>query len=281
MDQIDTINKLIYDNVIEDQMTTKFFGKKVVHYEEVDSTNTVAKRLGKEPGNHGVLVLANSQSAGRGRLGREWDSPKNEGIWMSLILKPQINIRNASMITLIAALAVNKGIKDITGLNSSIKWPNDIVINGKKACGILTEMSTSKDILECIVVGIGINVSNEIFDEEIKEKATSLLEEGYTQIDKAKLINKIMMNMEHYYEVFLKTESLKALTNEYNESLINMNRTVKIIESENEWSGVALGINDVGELLIRTEVIMNGLKHETVKAVVSGEVSVRGIYGYV
>lgn len=277
-----------YDNketneikAMEDYMTTKVLGKRIIYYEEVDSTNTVAKRLGKEQDSHGALVLADSQRAGRGRLGRDWDSPRNEGIWMTLVLKPVIDISNASMLTLIAALAVNKGIRSITGLNSFIKWPNDIIINGKKVCGILTEMSTSKDILECIVVGMGINVSNENFDREIKSKATSLKEEGCVFVDKMQLINEIMLNMEYYYDIFIKTQNLKNLVQEYNQYLINRNNTVKIIERESEYTGIAIGINEVGELLVKTQLIVDGLASEVIKEVVSGEVSVRGVYGYV
>ncbi len=281
MDNIRDRNRIDKAQIIENQMTSKIFGKNIIYYDAVDSTNTVAKRLGKEPGRHGVLVLAESQSAGRGRMGREWDSPKNEGIWMSLILQPAIDICNASMLTLIAALAVNRGIRNVTKLNSFIKWPNDIIINGKKVCGILTEMSTSKDMLECIVVGIGINVSNNNFDQDLRDKATSLSGEGYLHIDKIQLLNEIMVSMEYYYDIFLKTQNLKELSKEYNNALINIDKTVKIIERGNEFIGVALGINELGELLVKTDVVIDGEKKEVMKEVVSGEVSVRGVYGYV
>lgn len=275
------LNHVLDSTFMEDYMTTKVFGKKIIYYEEVDSTNIIAKNLGKELGHHGVLVLANTQKAGRGRMGREWNSPMNQGIWMSLILKPVIDIRNAPMLTLIAALAVNKGIRKITGLNSSIKWPNDIIINGKKVCGILTEMSTSKEILECIIVGIGINVSNECFEEEIKDKATSLKAEGCKEIDKNQLINEIMLSMEYFYDIFLETQSLKELIEEYNRFLINRNNTVKIIEREETYTGIALGINENGELQVKTQEIIDGERKEVVKEVVAGEVSVRGVYGYI
>lgn len=276
------INRRIMDSqIIEGQITTKTLGKRIVYFEEVDSTNLVAKKIGKEPDSHGILVLSKSQTAGRGRLGREWDSPKNEGIWMSLVLKPSIHISNASMLTLIAALAVNRGLRNVTNLNSLIKWPNDIIINGKKVCGILTEMSTSKDTLESIVVGIGINVSNATFDNGIIDKATSLQQEGYRDINKIQIINEILRCMEHFYEIFIKTESLSELCKEYNDSLINIEKTVKIIERGNEWQGTAIGINELGELLVKTDVIVDGVKKEIVREVVSGEVSVRGIYGYV
>jgi BirA family transcriptional regulator, biotin operon repressor / biotin---[acetyl-CoA-carboxylase] ligase len=281
MDSIKSSYCIDEAKALEDQMTTKVLGRNIIYYEVVDSTNTIAKRIGKESGNHGVLVLAKSQSAGRGRLGRDWESPKNEGIWMSLILQPSIDISNASMLTLVAALAVNKGIRKVTKLDSLIKWPNDIIINGKKVCGILTEMSTSKNTLECIVVGVGINVSNRAFDQEIKDKATSLSGEGGNPFSHIQLINEIMVCLEYYYEVFLRTQSLKELAKEYNSTLVNIDKTVKILERGNEYTGVALGINETGELLVRTEEIIHGKRKEVVKEVVSGEVSVRGVYGYV
>ncbi len=278
MDDYKNDKRIIDATTIENQITTKVLGKRIRYFEEIDSTNTVAKKLGKEPDSHGILVLSNSQSAGRGRLGRNWDSPQNAGIWMSLILKPSIKINNASMLTLVAALAVNKGLRNITNLNSFIKWPNDIIINGKKVCGILTEMTTTKDTLESIVVGIGINVSNETFQDGIKDKATSLRQEGYKEVNKLQIIDEILICMEYYYEIFIRTENLGQLCKEYNSSLINIDKTVKIIERGNEWKGTAIGINELGELLVKTD---DGAEKESIRAVVSGEVSVRGIYGYV
>ncbi|WMJ85955.1 biotin--[acetyl-CoA-carboxylase] ligase [Anaerocolumna sp. MB42-C2] len=266
---------------IEKQMTTKCIGKKVAYYNEVDSTNVIAKQLGKKPDNHGTLVLAEQQNAGRGRLGRNWSSPKGDGIWMSLILQPDIRIEHASMLTLVTALAVNQGIRKVTGLNSFIKWPNDIVINGKKVCGILTEMSTINEKLECIVIGIGINANRDLFSEELKITATSLKLESGKEIERTSLIAAIMLYFESYYGIFAKEENLKGLIHDYNKMLINRNRQVKIIGSNSEYIGLALGINETGALLVQTEEMITGEKKTVIKTVMSGEVSVRGVYGYV
>ncbi len=266
---------------IENKMTTKYIGKKVVYYDEIDSTNIAAKQLGKQPGNHGVLVLARQQHAGRGRLGRIWSSPKGTGVWMTLVLQPGIRPEHASMLTLVAALAVNQGIRKVTGLESFIKWPNDIVVNGKKVCGILTEMNTAGGKLECVVIGMGINTNQESFSDDLKISATSLRLESRSEIDKTELIVYIMEYFEHYFERFEKTESLKELIKEYNEVLINRNRQVKILGADTDYIGLALGINETGALLVQTEEIIQGVSTATVKAVMSGEVSVRGVYGYV
>lgn len=269
------------ESEIKKHICTSLFGQKIYYYEEVDSTNTIAKRLGKIPGNHGALIIANSQKAGKGRLGREWISPKNKGIWMSLILTPRIDIRNASMLTLIAALGVNEGIRRITGLDSFIKWPNDIVVHGKKICGILTEMSTIQGKIECVVIGIGINVANTNFSNELEKKATSLEVELGCLIEKWELVNAILESMEKYYSIYIRTQSLIELKQEYNKQLINYKELVQVLDGEKGFKGVALGINEFGELLVETEKLMDGKVEKVIQKVVSGEVSVRGVYGYV
>jgi BirA family biotin operon repressor/biotin-[acetyl-CoA-carboxylase] ligase len=266
---------------IENKMTTKDFGKRVIYYEEIDSTNTAAKELGKQTGNHGALVLAEEQNQGKGRLGRDWSSPKGSGIFMTIVLQPQILPVHASMLTLVAALAVNQGIRKVTGLDSYIKWPNDIVVNGKKVCGILTEMSTMNDKLECVVIGMGINANRDVFPEELKKTATSLKLECKKEVERTELIVAIMEYLEQYYVLFGQTESFIDMVTEYNEVLINRNKQVRIIGAHKEYTGTALGINETGALLVQTEEQHQGITTSAIKTVVSGEVSVRGMYGYV
>ncbi|MDF2586510.1 MAG: biotin--[acetyl-CoA-carboxylase] ligase [Anaerocolumna sp.] len=267
--------------IIEKRMETKYFAKRIQYYSEVDSTNRIAKELGKVPGNHGVLVLAEQQNAGRGRLGRNWNSPSGNGIWMTLVLQPNLHPGHASMLTIVAALAVNNAIRNITGLDSFIKWPNDIVVNGKKVCGILTEMNTINEKLEYAIIGIGVNVNQDNFPEELKDTATSILLEGKRSIDRIDLIADIMKHFEFYYDVFLKTENLIKLKDLYNENLVNLNRQVRILEKDMEYAGIALGINETGVLLVKTVETVEDGEITIIKGVVSGEVSVRGIYGYV
>lgn len=273
---------IITDFEIESNITTQL-GKHVKYYDKIDSTNTQAKRLAEEGAEHGLLVVTEQQSAGKGRRGKGWESPSGTGIWFSLILKPDIEPSKASILTLIAALSVSKGIEKETGLCTNIKWPNDIVINKKKVCGILTEMSSELDYIHYIIVGMGINVNMEYFPEDIAAMATSLYLEKKKESNRAEvikirrslIIKSILESMEEYYSIFLKTKSLEPFMEEYNQRLVSIQKEVKLIgENQTEQVGKCLGINKWGELRVQ-------FKDGTIKEILSGEVSVRGLYGYV
>ena len=252
----------------------KWVGCEILYFDSIDSTNTKAQELAEKGYPSGTLVVADKQIAGKGRRGRNWESPSGCGIFMTLMLKPDINPNNASMLTLVSALAVAKALADITGKDAKIKWPNDIVIDGRKVCGILTEMSAQFDYINNIVIGIGINVNNSSFPEEISATASSLsLLSGGKKYRRAEIIEKIMEYFEKYYSIFLETEDLSALVNEYDAMLVNMKRQVKVLDPKEPFEGTAMGITKTGELIVDT--------WESRKLVSSGEVSVRGIYGYV
>ena len=237
-------------------------------------TNSEARRQAEAGASHGTLVLAENQTAGKGRRGRAWESPEGTGIWMSLLLRPDFEPVHASMLTLLAAMAVEKGIRQVTGLSCQIKWPNDIVLNRKKICGILTEMSTEEDCIRHVVVGMGINVNLESFPEELKETATSLLLESGKPVRRAKLAAAVLLAWEDYYKEFLKTLDFSSLMEEYNDHLVNRDRQVTVLAPGGSWQGESLGINREGELLVRRP-------DGRIETVMSGEVSVRGVYGYV
>lgn len=265
---------IITKEELESEMTGKKFGHQVFYEEELDSTNVQAKRLAEQGlADHGCLVTTEKQTSGKGRRGRSWSSPKGSGIWMSLVLKPDISPYNASMLTLVTALAVNRAVREETDLESYIKWPNDIVINGKKLCGILTEMSSEPDYIHYVVIGIGINVNTKYFSEEISKKATSLFMESNKTYRRSLIIKKILEYLEFYYEQFLLNQDMRPLMTEYNQMLINIENKVVVQEKQTLFEGIAKGINEKGELLVQTK---KGLR-----TVMSGEVSVRGIYGYV
>lgn len=252
----------------------KWVGCEILYFDSIDSTNTKAQELAEKGYPSGTLVVADKQVAGKGRRGRNWESPSGCGIFMTLMLKPDINPNNASMLTLVSALAVAKALSDITGKDAKIKWPNDIVVDGKKVCGILTEMSAQFDYINNIVIGIGINVNNSSFPEEISATASSLrLLSGGKKYRRAEIIEKIMEYFEKYYAIFLETEDLSALVSEYDAMLVNMQKQVKVLDPKEPFEGKAMGITKKGELIVDT--------WESRKLVSSGEVSVRGIYGYV
>lgn len=249
-------------------------GKHLTVLRAVDSTNLEARRQAEAGAPHGTLVLAEQQTAGRGRRGRSWESPGGKGIWMSLLLRPEFAPSHASMLTLLAAMAVERGIRQATALSCEIKWPNDLVLNGKKVCGILTEMSTEEDSIRYVVVGIGINANLQEFPEELKDKATSLYLESGRPVQRGDLVSAVLLAWEHYYDIFLKTLDFSSLMEEYNEHLINRNRQVTVLAPSGSWQGVSLGIDAKGQLLVKRP-------GKAVEPVMSGEVSVRGVYGYV
>ena len=255
-------------------LKTEWAGGRTVYFDATDSTNVQARRLAEAHAPHGTLVVSDRQDGGKGRRGRSWASPSGVGIWMSLILRPEIAPSSASMLTLAAALAVREGIQEETGLSPLIKWPNDLVLNGKKICGILTEMSTELMEIQYVITGIGINVNQREFPPEIRDTATSLSLEAGRSFRRSSLIAAILKAFEKDYTAFLKTGDLSLLLEEYNACLVNRGKEVCILDPSGEYRAVAEGIDESGSLLV---TLPDGTRRE----IISGEVSVRGIYGYV
>lgn len=268
---------LVTEAEVSSRLETDWAGHPVVFREKIDSTNNEAKRLAEAGAEQGTLVIAEEQGAGKGRRGRSWSSPRGTGVWMTVILKPEFPPSQASMLTLVAAMAVEEGIRKATGLETGIKWPNDIVVNGKKVCGILTEMSTELDYINYVVIGIGINVNVEEFPEEISNTATSLYLETGKKISRAPIIVEIWKAFEQFYGLFVKNADLSLVKNAYEERLLNLGKEVCVLAPKGEWRGISKGIDSMGRLLVEP---LEGANRE-VKAIDSGEVSVRGIYGYV
>lgn len=259
---------------MEKRNRLKWMGHCLKYCEEIDSTNTEAKRLAASGACHGTVVVANRQTAGKGRRGRMWESPADSGIFMTFLLRPKVDVQKISMLTLVAALAVSKAVSEETGCICQIKWPNDLVMDGRKICGILTEMGTSGSQIQYAVVGIGINVGQQEFPEELREKATSLCMQTKTPVSRAKLIERVLEAFEKYYDDWAVHGDMRLLRREYEGQLVNLGREVMVLAPEGEYPGVASGICDTGELLVKTA-------DGSVKKILSGEVSVRGVYGYV
>lgn len=268
-------------------MKTSWAGKNILYYDATDSTNLRIRQAGDEGAPHGTLAVADRQTAGRGRRGRSWESPEGSCIYMSLLLRPEIAPDRASMITLVMALSVAEGIRRYLGQTIhgernmpesvpavQIKWPNDIIISGKKLAGILTEMSSQIDYINHVIVGVGINVNIMEFSEEIKGTATSLRKEYGCEIKRAGLIVEVMKCFEKNYEIFLKTEDMSGLMERYSEILVNCDRDVQVIGAKETYTAHAVGIDRTGELIVEKE-------DGTVEKINGGEVSVRGVYGYV
>lgn len=288
------------DSIREEDVTallhTKWAGRNLICYEETDSTNLRIKELGREGALHGTLAVADRQTAGRGRRGRSWESPAGCSIYMSILLRPDIEPDKAPMLTLVTACAVAEALvqsdgqfkrpegahacgaesneEDAASPQVQIKWPNDIIINGKKLVGILTEMSVQNGKIDYVTIGVGINVNIIVFPEEIKETATSLCIEYGHKVKREPIIAAIMERLETDYEIFMRTQDLSGLMDTYSKMLVNKDRDVVILGEKEQYRAHALGITPTGELIIRRE---DGTEEE----IYAGEVSVRGVYGYV
>lgn len=258
---------------VESLLDTEWAGKELVCYPETDSTNIRIKHLGDEGAPHGTLAVADRQTAGRGRRGRAWESPGGSCIYMSILLRPDLAPEKAPMLTLVMACSAAEGIMDCADVKVQIKWPNDIIVNGKKLAGILTEMSTQVDYINHVTIGVGINVNLQRFPGEI-QNATSLLSETGTRIKRAPVIAAVMKHFEENYKIFMQTEDMSGLMEKYSSLLVNQGREVLILEKDAEYKAYAEGINQKGELVVRRE-------DGTAENICAGEVSVRGVYGYV
>lgn len=258
---------------INKYLATKWLGWKIQYYPETDSTNVRAKAFAGE-GVHGTLIVAGSQTAGRGRRGRSWESPEEKNIYMSIYLKPEFDVEKAPMLTIVMAYSVAKALRNVFGLEAEIKWPNDLVLNKKKICGILTEMNVKQGAIEYVVIGTGINVGNRSFPEELQQSATSVWLETGQQFSRAQIIAEIMNVFEQEYERFCEAGSLAPIQEAYNQMLVNSGKEVLVLDAKGQYRAFAKGINEAGELQVEKE-------DGTRESVFAGEVSVRGIYGYV
>ena len=252
----------------------------VVYYHETDSTNTRAKQAAEDGEKSGTLFITECQTGGRGRRGRTWESPAGSGIWMSLLLRPEIKPFDASMLTIVAAMGMKDAIEEIIGagagqggIHCKIKWPNDIVLGDRKICGMLTEMSAETDWINYVVIGIGVNVNTTEFDDSIKDTASSILLQTGSSVKRSDVVVAFARHFSRYYEEFLKECNLSGLADDYNKALINVGRDVKIVERDGSFVAKAVGIDETGSLIVEKD-------GDTIR-IVAGEVSVRGLYGYV
>lgn len=263
---------ILTEEEIKPLLTSSCIGKRILHYEEINSTNDKLRILAKDGENEGTVVIANSQTDGKGRLQREWISDKDKNIYMSMLIKPNIPPYVASGITQVVAISVVKALETIYNLDFSIKWPNDIILNGKKVCGILTEMDGEIDKLNYIIIGIGVNVNQEIISEEIKDKATSLLIESKKNADRRQIIASILNEFEKNYNIF-KVNGISTFVDKLKNYSALMNKRVKVSTSYKTIVGDVIDIDNEGYLVVRTET-------GEIKNIISGDISIRGENSY-
>lgn len=254
---------------IQHKLQTSIIGQKVYFFDYTTSTNDEARKLAIAGEAEGALIIAESQTAGKGRLGRQWVTLPGTGIWMSLILRPDIAPIEASRLTLLAGLCVCKAVRKCTGLEALIKWPNDVYIHNKKICGILTEMNSELDKVHFIILGIGINVNVEVFPEELRNVATSLqIEAGHPFIRK-EIVQAFLEFFEKAYFQYVNKGPNADFIEEYESLCMTIGHFVHVL-SRTPFDGKAVGIDKEGELIVEKE---NGER----VVVFSGEVSIRNI----
>ncbi len=232
-------------------LSTEAFGRNIIFFDSLTSTNDEAKNMGFDGAEEGTVVVAKKQTGGRGSKGRSWLSSEGEGIFCSVITRPEIDFTSVAVITLIAGLSVCKALRSVTKMDALIKWANDIVINGKKICGILSESYTSGAAVDFVVTGIGINCDNEKFEGELETIATSVIIETGEKINKAYLLTKVLDEFEKDYSAFIKF-GFDALYDEYKALSAVIGKKVKIIGKEN-YEAEAVDIKKSGELVIRVD----------------------------
>ncbi|MED4204191.1 biotin--[acetyl-CoA-carboxylase] ligase [Neobacillus mesonae] len=245
-------------------LTTSFIGRNIHYEESVESTQKIAHKLASQGVPEGTVVIADEQRSGKGRMNRNWHSPKYTGIWMSLILKPNIPLTKAPQLTLLTAVAVVQAMEEITGLTPGIKWPNDILIDGKKVTGILTELQAEADRIHSIIIGVGINVNQKLedFPLELQDKASSLSIQKGEQISRAELIRTIFKHFEKLYSLYLNQGfmPIKILWEGY---AVSIGRILKARTLTEVIEGKALGITDEGVLKIEDQ---SGVIHHVYSA---------------
>jgi BirA family biotin operon repressor/biotin-[acetyl-CoA-carboxylase] ligase len=242
------------------------FAKRIHHFFKVDSTNLVALRLGHDGEPHGALVIAEEQVAGRGQAGRAWHSEKSSGIYVTALLRPEIPPMQAPLITLMTGLAVHAAIAEQTGLRADIRWPNDVLVNGKKVCGILTEMHAEPGRVHFVVVGIGLNVNNESLPKELAGVATSLRVECGRDVSRIELLAKLLRHLDRDYNQFVREGAAPVLRRFAEVSSYAEGRRVRIVNGREPFTGTTAGLEPSGMLRVQRD-------DGRIEAVISGRVT--------
>jgi len=234
---------------LEKKIQTKIIGKKIVYFPQIHSTNTYAKEIVKKDTTDGIIIVADEQTMGRGRKNRSWDSPK-DGLWLSIIVHPNIPPNNGMILTMAASNSIVTAIMKITGLKPIIKWPNDILINKKKVCGILTELDAEIGQINYAIIGIGINVNNKI-DPLLDSVATSLKENFGKKISRVDLLSSIINQFDIYYQQIL-ADKFTSIRNDWLDFSGIIGRTIVIHGEKETIQGKVTDIDETGCIMLRT-----------------------------
>ena len=238
----------LYEREVQFSLGTKVIGTRVIHYDSIPSTMEVAFELGVKGADEGTIICAETQTKGKGRLGRQWSSPKSKGVYTSIILRPKLTPANAGRITFLIAVALCEAIRNVSELDAVIKWPNDILIKGKKVAGILTEMNSEMDCVKFIVVGIGVNVNTS--KSAIYPGATSLKIELKKQVSRIDMIQEILRSLEKWYLDF-QSNGFVNVIDRWKEMSTTIGSLVKIADIDKIIEGKVIDLDEYGGLIIK------------------------------
>jgi BirA family biotin operon repressor/biotin-[acetyl-CoA-carboxylase] ligase len=258
---------IIIPEALHSVLNTRIIGKKIIHYHETDSTNTRAHQCALDGCPEGTVITADSQSKGRGREDRVWHSPHGTGIYMSVVLFPRISLKDLPRITLVAAVAVAEALKSAARVRAEIKWPNDLLLNNRKICGILTEHCSLGNEKNAVIVGIGINVntSADMLPPDIADIASSLFIETKEKFPRLEIIKSVIEYFDRYYGIFINGgfESILDIWKDYSTII---GRKILVKQRDTSITGTVLDVNRDGALLLKID---NGV----IQTIYSGEVS--------
>jgi BirA family biotin operon repressor/biotin-[acetyl-CoA-carboxylase] ligase len=258
---------LIADDLLARLGKTKVIGRDIHVFEETTSTNDVIEKFAHDGVKEGVVVFAESQTKGRGRLGRKWMSPNRKGLWFSILLRPDLRPQEATQLTVASATALRRAIEAVTDLKAEIKWPNDLLIGGKKVVGILTEMSAEVDRVRHVILGIGVDVNQDAaeFPAELRKIATSLKIETGKEICRAELATEILRELDFDYARICGGK-FSQLADEWEAGCATIGKNVSVQMGVRQIHGCAEALDDYGALLVRTE-------HGHLERIIGGDVT--------
>jgi BirA family biotin operon repressor/biotin-[acetyl-CoA-carboxylase] ligase len=258
---------LIADDLLARLGKTKVVGRDIRVFEETTSTNDVIEKFARDGAKEGVVVFAESQTRGRGRLGRKWTSPTHKGLWFSVLLRPKLSPQETTQLTVASATALRRAIRNVTGLSAEIKWPNDLLVGGKKIVGILTEMSAEVDRVRHVILGIGVDVNQDAaeFAPELRKIATSLKIEVGEEISRAELAVEILRELDFDYARIC-SGKFTQLADEWEADCLTIGKNVSVLMGARLIRGCAESLDDDGALLIRTE-------HGHLEHIIGGDVT--------
>jgi BirA family biotin operon repressor/biotin-[acetyl-CoA-carboxylase] ligase len=243
---------LLADDLLARLGETKIIGRDIQVFEQTTSTNDVAEKLARDGVREGVVVFAESQTKGRGRLGRAWMSPARKGLWFSVLLRPNLRPQETTQLTVISATALRRALKTVTGLSAEIKWPNDLLLGGKKTAGILTEMSAELDRVRHAILGLGVDVNQDAFPTELRAVATSLKIAAGREISRAELAVEILRELDRDYARIC-AGKFAEVADEWEAACVTIGRNVTVHVGDRNFQGRAESLDEDGALLIRTE----------------------------